>query len=592
MPDAATVEKCTLEPFKSEKSPGGKFATPTETCCDATWTRNADNKVDQWCYFKNGIEVYRDIDSNFNRKADQYRWLGTAGIRWAIDADEDGQPDSWKVISPEEVSEEVVLALSTRDAARFKRLLLTPEELRDLQLGDDQAKQLAKKIAETAAGFEELLRRQDFVDQRLHVGEFRWHATRSGACRHRWGRSAICVVYENAVAVIESGGTHNQVIIGTLVQAGDVWRLIDLPKSIGRRPGQHDPRRVLLPGVLGSPGRSRCAGHRRAQPGSPAAHQPDGADRQGPGRPPRHRRNLRPSTPAAPTCWRNWPKRPPRMRSGRPGFTNWPIPSAQRLSPGPIPKVSTGSTASATKLEEQKAALELVAYIKFRYLSAAYMQSMQQDDADFAKIQDKWLADLEQFVNDYAATPDAADAMLQLAMAEEFAGDDEGAVKWYGRIATEFPGTQVATKASGAKRRIESVGQILTLAGKDLQGNAVDVASYRGKVVLVHFWATWSVRGRPDISVLKDMQTKYGKDNVAIVGVNVDNDQAELNKYLAENNLPWPQLYAPGGLDSPLATAYGILVLPTMMLADRDGKVISRDLTAGEVDNELRKLLR
>jgi hypothetical protein len=46
---------------------------------------NGDNKVDRWCYFKNGIETYRDIDADFNGKADQYRWLGTSGTRWGVD---------------------------------------------------------------------------------------------------------------------------------------------------------------------------------------------------------------------------------------------------------------------------------------------------------------------------------------------------------------------------------------------------------------------------------------------------------------------------------------------------------------------------
>ena len=74
--------------------------------------------------------------------------------------DEDGRIDQWKVISPEEVSEEAVLALTSKDADRFKRLLLTPDELRDLGLGEEQAKQLAKKLAATASGYEELLRKQ------------------------------------------------------------------------------------------------------------------------------------------------------------------------------------------------------------------------------------------------------------------------------------------------------------------------------------------------------------------------------------------------------------------------------------------------
>ena len=54
---------------------------------------NADNRVDVWCYFFQGIEVYRDIDADFNGKADQYRWLGTGGTRSAVDRNEDGVID-------------------------------------------------------------------------------------------------------------------------------------------------------------------------------------------------------------------------------------------------------------------------------------------------------------------------------------------------------------------------------------------------------------------------------------------------------------------------------------------------------------------
>ena len=43
---------------------------------------NSDNIVDTWSYYRGGLEVYRDIDANFNRKADQYRWFHTGGSRW------------------------------------------------------------------------------------------------------------------------------------------------------------------------------------------------------------------------------------------------------------------------------------------------------------------------------------------------------------------------------------------------------------------------------------------------------------------------------------------------------------------------------
>lgn len=64
---------------------------------------NGDGKIDQLSFFKDGIEVYRDIDSDFDDKIDQSRWLATAGTRWGIDKDQDGILDEWKMISAEEV---------------------------------------------------------------------------------------------------------------------------------------------------------------------------------------------------------------------------------------------------------------------------------------------------------------------------------------------------------------------------------------------------------------------------------------------------------------------------------------------------------
>ena len=131
---------------------------------------NDDNVVDQWSYYKDGFEVYRDIDSNYNGKADQYRWFHTGGSRWGLDPNEDGVIDSWKSISAEEVTAEVVAAIATRDVQRFTRLLLTPAELNSLGLGKARAEALAEKIAKAAAGFKTMSARQKTVAPRRRVG--------------------------------------------------------------------------------------------------------------------------------------------------------------------------------------------------------------------------------------------------------------------------------------------------------------------------------------------------------------------------------------------------------------------------------------
>jgi hypothetical protein len=124
IPAADAIKKCKIE---AERELGSGWVVRDENgrLLRRFLDTNGDNKLDQWSYFLDGIESYRDLDANFNGNADQYRWLGTTGIRWGLDTDEDGKIDSWKMISPEEVTAEVVAALRDKDAKRFERLLMS-----------------------------------------------------------------------------------------------------------------------------------------------------------------------------------------------------------------------------------------------------------------------------------------------------------------------------------------------------------------------------------------------------------------------------------------------------------------------------------
>ena len=243
------------------------------------------------------------------------------------------------------------------------------------------------------------------------------------------------------------------------------------------------------------------------------------------------------------------------------------------------------------KLQKSETDKNLAAYVKFRQLNAAYVLSMQAPKADFAKIQAQWLKTLEQYVADYPTAPDAAEAMLQLAISQEFAGQDEEAKKWYVRIAQEFPESPAARKAAGAQTRLDSVGKVISLSGQSPLGSPVNLADYRGKVVLIQYWATWSRPAKADLATLKELWNKYG-NSFTIIGVSLDNNVKELNDYLADNPLPWPQIFEPGGLDSRPANVLGILTVPTMMLIDQQGKVVSRNIAAADVEMELKRLVR
>ena len=246
-----------------------------------------------------------------------------------------------------------------------------------------------------------------------------------------------------------------------------------------------------------------------------------------------------------------------------------------------------------TTLSKDRGNEGLASYTKFRKLTAAYGLSLQDSDADgYPKIQERWLADLAAFVDEYPKAADAPEAMLQLAVANEFSGEEEKAATWYKRIVADFPSQPIAKKAAGALKRLDCVGKTIELNGKTTDGRSLDLTRLRGKVVLIHYWATWCEPCKQDIASIEKLYEQYGKKGFTPVGVSLDTDAAALATYLKGHRLAWPQLFEAGGLDSRYANELGVLSLPTMILVDAQGKVINRNVHVADLETELGKRLR
>jgi thiol-disulfide isomerase/thioredoxin len=549
---------------------------------------NGDKRVDQWSYYKDGLEVYRDIDSDYNGKPDQCRWFHTAGSRWGLE-NEDGVIVSWKSISAEEAAAEVVAAIATQDVDRFARLILTPDELKSLGLGKSRLEAVNEKIGKLVGGFKAMASRQKTVSPQSAWVQF--SAGRPGIVPAGTDGSTKDIrVYENATAIVETAGKHGQVQIGTLIQVGDVWRLIDMPQPVVE--GQASTAQSGFFFQASTP----LHDERTAAAGPSDAFQKllgelEILDRES-GKSPA-------TTPAEQATVTT--KRAALLEQIAAAAKNaedravWIRQLADMIlaavQSGGYPDGAQRLAALLEKLRTNDADKNLAAYVKLRQLTAAYALSWQAPKADFSKIQAEWLKNLEQYIGDYPAASETAEAMLQLASAQELSGQDAEAKKWYVRIAKDFPDSPAARKANGAQVRLESVGKIITLAGKSSKGGSVDLEELRGKIVLIQYWATWCVPAKADMATLKELANKYGR-SFAIIGVSLDSNVKELNAYLAENPLPWSQIYEEGGLDSRPANALGILTVPTMILVDREGKVVSRNVSIAELETELKRLVR
>jgi thiol-disulfide isomerase/thioredoxin len=572
-PIATEIDKCTIKPEKVGGKSGWVVKNGAGQALRSFADTNGDNTVDQWSFYKDGVEVYRDIDSNHNGKKEQFRWLNTGGTRWALDKNEDGTIDAWQVISPEEVSAEVIAALRDGDATRFDRLLLTPAELSGLGFGRAKFDDLEKRIAAAPAAFNEYRKNQAIVGPTTtwaYFGGSRPSIVPLGTD----DSTADITVYDNVAALTDTAGKSGQVPIGTMIKVGDVWRLIDAP-------GEGNDRSLGGPALAQNPKGGDGAGNGPTAKVQELMEEYQALDKKQDWSAAANERRveiveLLAAEAKTPDDQAQW------MRQAA-DVINEAVPRGK--FPGGIERLSAMRDKAVAAGQE-----DLAAYMQFRLLTAAYNKAMTEN-GDIPTIQKKWLTDLEQYVKDYPKSSDSAEAMLQLGIAQEFAGDDSNAVKWYSRVVQNFPKSTSAVKCEGAKRRIESVGNAISLKGKTLGGKSFDLSELKGRVVLIHYWASDIDACRADMAQLERMMKKYG-ENFIVIGVSLDTDSKALTDYLRENGFFWPQLWEQGGMDGRLANEMGILTMPTMLLIDKHGKVLSRNVSASGLDGELKQILK
>ena len=106
---------------------------------------------------------------------------------------------------------------------------------------------------------------------------------------------------------------------------------------------------------------------------------------------------------------------------------------------------------------------------------------------------------------------------------------------------------------------------------KDMNGIDVSLASFKGKVILLNFWATWCGPCRVEIPYLIELQRQYG-DDLVILGVSVDDPMEKLKPYATEMKINYPLLVGSGRQD--FQDAYGpFWGIPVTVFVSRDGRI-------------------
>ena len=162
---------------------------------------------------------------------------------------------------------------------------------------------------------------------------------------------------------------------------------------------------------------------------------------------------------------------------------------------------------------------------------------------------------LEQDENDQTALDGLANTHEKLGnteLAREYKIKADPSLGWEEQILPDFPASTV-----------------------DLDGNPISLVDYRGKVVLLDFWAVWCGPCVGEIPNVKEVYEKYHDKGFEVIGVSFDEDEAVVREFVKEKEIPWRQILDNEGFKGIFAKQYGVRGIPAPFLIDRNGKVIS-----------------
>lgn len=549
---------------------------------------NGGKFLNQWSYYQDGFEVYRESDLDGDRSLDECRWMNQGGSR--IATVQGGKIVGWKRISAEEASKMAVQALASNDLELLESLIATPDELKAAGLPAAVVSKVTADAGNRAERVQTLVKSLAGWSEKTVWNRFDGAMPHAIPADPASGVEKDLVLYENAVVfagapadATDQPAKLSFLQVPEMIQLGDVWKFVELPRAV-------DPEKPVVATVSGI----RSAIFETSATGMPEHDE---------------------ETEAALKALAEYDKANGGLIAGgdkkeaaRFHFERIPLLQnvvkavkdpedrlgySKQVVDSLVAAYQTGAYPQGRKAVDgliEKGG-PLASYASYRLISADFIMKNEEPGGNFVANQKKWMTELEAFLEKFPKSDEAPEGLLQLGSSNEFNAEEDKAREDYAKLVESFPETLAGKKAAGALRRLDLVGKSVSVKGEGADGQTIDTAALQGKTVLVVFWASWGGQAvRREIPDLMKLAEKYGPKGFQIVGVCLDNDKADLEAFQKETNVNWPQIFEPGGIEGRLAAEYGIISLPTMFLIDGQGKVIDRGLrSASEVDRQLEK---
>jgi peroxiredoxin len=143
----------------------------------------------------------------------------------------------------------------------------------------------------------------------------------------------------------------------------------------------------------------------------------------------------------------------------------------------------------------------------------------------------------------------------------------------------------------GSLRKLKIGLPALAFTGTGPSGKEISLEDYRGKVVLIDFWASWCTPCRKEMPHVKKVYEKYNGNGFEIIGISLDDKKHNFSRYVQEEDLPWPQIFDGKGWQSEVGRLYAVSSIPATYLIDREGIIRYKNLRGNQLDDAVKELI-